>query len=96
MAMSDKIRKSDADWRAQLDENQYHVTRKGGTEPPFTGEYEDTETQGRTRVCAADSLYLVPTRSFIPGRAGQAIPSQSQQTTWKCIAIPVMEWLAQR
>lgn len=48
--MSDKIRKSDAEWRAKLTEDQYHVTRKKGTEPPFTGEYDDTETSG-TYVC---------------------------------------------
>jgi peptide-methionine (R)-S-oxide reductase len=48
--MSEKIRKSDAEWRAQLDENQYHVTRKQGTEPPFTGAYENEEAEG-TYVC---------------------------------------------
>ena len=48
--MSDKIRKSDAEWRSNLTDEQYHVTRKKGTEPPFSGEYEDTETPG-TYVC---------------------------------------------
>jgi peptide-methionine (R)-S-oxide reductase len=48
--MSDKIRKSDAEWRSQLNEDQFHVTRKKGTEPPYSGEYEDTETPG-TYVC---------------------------------------------
>jgi peptide-methionine (R)-S-oxide reductase len=50
MAMSEKIRKSDSEWRSELSEEQYSVTRKKGTEPPFSGEYEDTETQG-TYVC---------------------------------------------
>jgi peptide-methionine (R)-S-oxide reductase len=50
MAMSEKIRKDDAEWRAKLTEAQYHVTRKKGTEPPFTGEYESSETVG-TYVC---------------------------------------------
>jgi peptide-methionine (R)-S-oxide reductase len=50
MEMSEKIRKSDAEWRAKLDDNQYYVTRQRGTEPPGTGEYEDTETPG-TYVC---------------------------------------------
>ncbi len=50
MAMSEKIRKDDAEWRAKLTNEQYHVTRKKGTEPPFTGAYENTETEG-TYVC---------------------------------------------
>jgi peptide-methionine (R)-S-oxide reductase len=48
--MSEKIKKSDPEWRSKLDDNQYYVTRQKGTEPPFTGEYQDTETEG-TYVC---------------------------------------------
>jgi peptide-methionine (R)-S-oxide reductase len=48
--MTEKIRKSDAEWRSKLTDEQYHVTRHKGTEPPFSGEYEDTETEG-TYVC---------------------------------------------
>jgi len=48
--MSEKIQKSDAEWRKKLTDEQYGVTRKKGTEPPFTGEYESTEKEG-TYVC---------------------------------------------
>jgi len=48
--MSEKIQKSDAEWRKKLTDEQYEVTRKKGTEPPFTGEYESTEKEG-TYVC---------------------------------------------
>ena len=48
--MTEKINKSNADWKKQLTPNQYHVTREKGTEPPFTGEYDDAETDG-TYVC---------------------------------------------
>ena len=44
--MDEKIRKDEAAWRKQLTPNQYLVTRQKGTEPPFTGEYEDSETPG--------------------------------------------------
>src|ERR1700739_3049986 len=49
-AMSEKIKKSDSEWRKVLTPQQYHVTRQKGTEPPGTGEYEDTEDPG-TYVC---------------------------------------------
>lgn len=48
--MSEKITKSDAEWRSKLTDEQYYVTRQKGTEPPFTGEYEKTEKEG-TYVC---------------------------------------------
>ncbi|HXU48082.1 MAG TPA: peptide-methionine (R)-S-oxide reductase MsrB [Candidatus Binatia bacterium] len=57
--MSDeKIRKSDADWRANLTDEQYYVTRQKGTEPPFSGKYTDTETEGTyTCVCCGQPLF---------------------------------------
>jgi peptide-methionine (R)-S-oxide reductase len=56
--MSEKIRKNDAEWRSKLTEEQFQVTRKKGTEPPFTGEYADTETKGTyVCVCCGQELF---------------------------------------
>jgi peptide-methionine (R)-S-oxide reductase len=56
--MSEKVRKTDAEWRQALTPQQYHVTRRKGTEPPGTGEYEDTETPGTyTCVCCGQPLF---------------------------------------
>jgi peptide-methionine (R)-S-oxide reductase len=49
--MADKIKKSDAEWRAQLTPEQYHIAREKGTERAFSGAYADTKTPG-TYVCA--------------------------------------------
>jgi peptide-methionine (R)-S-oxide reductase len=56
--MNDKIRKSDNEWRSQLTDEQYRVTRQKGTEPPFSGEYADTETPGTYLcVCCGQPLF---------------------------------------
>ena len=47
----DKVHKTDEQWQAELSPQQYDVTRKGGTEPAFSGEYCDTKADG-TYVCA--------------------------------------------
>jgi peptide-methionine (R)-S-oxide reductase len=54
--MEPKVVKSDAEWRAQLNPQEYHVLREAGTERPWTGEYVETKTEGvyRCRACRAE------------------------------------------
>ncbi len=63
--MGDKVQKSDEEWRKLLSPNQYYVTRQKGTEPPFTGEYESTDTPGTYQcVCCGQPLPLRDQISF--------------------------------
>ncbi len=56
--MVEKLIKSDAEWREQLDKEQYRVARKHGTERAFSGRYWDTKTSGTYAcVCCGEPLF---------------------------------------
>ncbi len=56
--MTDKVNKSDAEWRRELTDEQYRVTRQKGTERAFTGKYWNTTTPGTYRcVCCGEPLF---------------------------------------
>ena len=53
-----RIEKSDSEWRSQLTDMQYHVTRQNGTERAFTGPYWDDGSDGVYNcVCCGQPLF---------------------------------------
>src|ERR671939_49430 len=61
--MANKVIKSDAEWKRQLTPEQYHVTRRKGTERAFTGEYAHTKDPGVYRcVCCGTELFSSDTK----------------------------------
>lgn len=56
--MSDHVDKTPEEWRAILDEDQFQVTRRQGTERPFSGAYHDCKIPGRYHcVCCGAELF---------------------------------------
>lgn len=56
--MADKITKTDEEWRAQLTEEQFYVTREHGTERAFSGEYDGCKDDGTyTCICCGHPLF---------------------------------------
>ena len=53
----EKVEKTEEEWRAELTPEQYEILREAGTEPPFTGIYNDAKEDGTYR-CAACGLEL--------------------------------------
>ena len=61
--MSEKIKKTDAEWKAALTPEQYRVARLKGTERPFSGDYNDSKAEGTYAcVCCGQPLFASDTK----------------------------------
>jgi len=61
--MSDKVHKTDEEWRQMLTEEQYRVTRRKGTERAFTGALWDNKKEGvYVCVCCGQPLFDAQTK----------------------------------
>jgi len=58
------VTKTDEQWRAELSPQEYAVLRQAGTERPFTGEYEDTTTEGVYACRACGTELFTSTEKF--------------------------------
>jgi peptide-methionine (R)-S-oxide reductase len=87
--MDDKVIKSDAEWRQQLTPEQYAVTRKKATEPPFSGRYDRHHGTGVYHcVCCGNPLFASQAKfdsgsgwpSFVQPIAPEAIRTEEDHS----------------
>ena len=58
MTTEDRIRRSPEEWRERLSREQFEVTRRGATEPPFRGAHYRRSEPGEYRcVCCGALLF---------------------------------------
>ncbi len=61
--MSEKVAKTEQEWKEQLSPEQYQVTRQCGTERAFTGKYWNTKEKGTYNcVCCGEPLFTSETK----------------------------------
>ena len=65
--MIEKITKTDAQWREQLTQEEYEVTRRKGTEPPFCGAFYDHKQDGTYYCVCCDLPLFSSDHKFISG-----------------------------
>lgn len=65
--MIEKITKTDEEWRKQLTPEQYKVTRRKGTEPPFCGGFLDNKKEGVYRCVCCDLPIFSSQHKFASG-----------------------------
>jgi peptide-methionine (R)-S-oxide reductase len=93
-----KIVKPDAEWRAQLDPDQYRVLREKGTEAPFSGEYDHAFEPG-TYHCAGCGAELFASEAkydsgcgwpaFFEAATGEALEEETD-TSYGMVRTEVM------
>lgn len=74
-----RVEKPDADWRAELTEEQYYVTRRKGTERPFSSEMCGLFEPGRYHCLCCDTPLFDATTKFESG------------TGWPSFTAPLTE-----
>lgn len=83
------ITKTDEEWRQQLTEEQFRVTRKHGTEPAFSGELTDEKRDGTYAcICCGADLFSSGTKfdsgtgwpSFYDPIAAEAVGTETDRS----------------
>lgn len=67
--MSERVTRTEDEWRTQLSPEEFRVLRLGGTERPHTGRYVNTTTEGVYR-CRACNTELFRSEAKFPSHCG--------------------------
>jgi peptide-methionine (R)-S-oxide reductase len=92
--MNGRVEKSEAEWRGLLTPEQFHVTRKKGTERPFTGVYWASKQDGvYACICCGQPLFDAQTKFD----SGTGWPSYWAPVDENCVTLKSdRSWLMKR
>jgi peptide-methionine (R)-S-oxide reductase len=81
---SNKIEKTDAEWKEQLTPMQYYITREKGTERAFTGEYYDFYEKGHYKCVGCGTKLFDSSTKY---KSGCGWPSFSDVESMKHVKL---------
>ena len=82
--MTQKVQKSEEEWKQQLTPEQFKVTRKKGTERAFSGEYHDNKKPGIYKcICCGTELFKSETK-FDSGTGWPSFYAPVSEENVKC------------
>ena len=91
--MTDKITKTDEEWRSDLTNEEYEVCRMKGTERAFTGMYWDCKEKECIDVEDVMWNFFHLKQNLIQEQVGQVFLNHKKMITQNTLKIEVMEWL---
>ena len=84
--MTEKIAKTPEEWKQELNSDQYEICINHGTEPPFSGKYNNYKEKGSFKcVCCGEELFSSETKFD----SGSGWPS-----FWKPISDEKIEYVS--
>lgn len=79
--MTEKVVKTDSEWKELLTDEQYRIARQGGTEAPFSGKYYDYKETGIYRCVACSSELFSSDAKFDSGTGWPSFTCPSNQNS---------------
>jgi peptide-methionine (R)-S-oxide reductase len=82
--MTNKVEKTDIEWREELTPEQYQVLRRQGTEPPFTGKYWNVKDDGMYHCAGCGAALFSADTKF---ESGTGWPSFYEPATAEAVEL---------